>query len=352
MAYPLRFGLLADIQLADKDNTHFEGRTRLHREVASKLASAVDALLEAHDDDAASDGRGGLAAVVSLGDLVDGYPEAPDTDAARSASDLAAVLSELSRLEARGARVLHAIGNHDLSVPRRELAAALGLPAGSSGYYSARLAEGWRVVVLDTTDVSIYGHPKGSPEAAAAEAWLARLAAAAAPNAQPWNGGASDAQLGWLRRELAAASDAGERVIVACHHPLVSGSAPDHYLAWNAAEITAAFDAHPGLVPLVLTGHFHAGGHVQVNGTHYVTLEGLVESPSGSTSFAVIDVSPEEGLITIAGGGYASTRALPLPPAPAGRAAAAAVAAAAAEPHAAPAHAAAAARPRAVAGQA
>lgn len=76
----------------------------------------------------------------------------------------------------------------------------------------------------------------------------------------PWNGGASDAQLDWLARELAAAADAGERVVAACHHPLVPGSAPSHYLAWNAAQITAAFDARPGLVPLVVRAGGGAGG--------------------------------------------------------------------------------------------
>jgi hypothetical protein len=56
---------------------------------------------------------------------------------------------------------------------------------------------------------------------------------------------------------------------------------------------------------------------MQVNGTHYVTLEGLVESPTGSNSFAVVSVSPADGTITIAGGGYASGRVLQLPPKPA-----------------------------------
>ncbi len=61
-----------------------------------------------------------------------------------------------------------------------------------------------------------------------------------------------------------------------------------------------------------LTGHFHAGAAAEVNGTHYVTLEGLVEAPSGSNAFAVVTIGADA--ITIRAGGYASSRVLPLPP--------------------------------------
>jgi hypothetical protein len=94
--------------------------------------------------------------VVSLGDLIDGYPGLPN-DRELSLADLAVVLGELDRLEAAGAPLRHAIGNHDCHVPRAELVAALKIP---SGYYSAPLAPGWRLVVLDTNDVSLYGHGK------------------------------------------------------------------------------------------------------------------------------------------------------------------------------------------------
>lgn len=96
-----------------------------------------------------------------------GHAGAPDNEA-RSAADLATVTSELARLSEAGVPVRHCLGNHDLAVPRPRLLASLGLPplpAGSSGYFSAPLAEGWRLVVLDTTEVSVYGSPKvgGAP---------------------------------------------------------------------------------------------------------------------------------------------------------------------------------------------
>jgi hypothetical protein len=250
---------------------------------------------------AASTHAGGLVAVVGLGDYVDGYLGASD-GAARSEADLARlVVPQFARLAAAGAPVRPALGNHDLAVPRPRLVRALGLPEGSRGWYSAPLAPGWRLVVLDTTDISVYGAPKvrgqggaqvvaltngpvqglgrlwqrhrhalphahtpprpappapqpqGSAEAAAASAQLAALAASGAPNALDWNSGVGRKQLDWLRVELAGARRARERVVVAAHHPLVVGSAPAHYLAWNAGEILAAFDAHPGVVALVVS---------------------------------------------------------------------------------------------------
>ncbi|KAI8469407.1 MAG: Metallo-dependent phosphatase-like protein [Monoraphidium minutum] len=349
-----RFGLLTDIQCADKEDTQFEGRTRHYRQVPDKLRAAVGELLRLHadggrvdsharaaagapapapaspgsDSDAANNagapapppalagaaaGVGvvppGLAALLHLGDMIDGYPGDP-SDTARSLTDLNLVISELGRAEAAGVRVVHTLGNHDLAVPRAELAVALGLPAGRGGYHSARLAEGWRVVVLDTTEISVYGRGEGAPETAEARATLAALAAAGAPNATEWNSGAGAAQRAWLRAELAAAAAAGERVVAAAHHPLAEGSAPAHYLAWDHAELRAALEDTPGLVPLVLTGHFHAGGAVRSNGTSYVTLEGLVEAPPGSNAYAVVEVAPAAGTITVHGGGYATSRVL------------------------------------------
>ena len=50
--------------------------------------------------------------------------------------------------------VLHAIGNHDLAVPREQLAAALDLQADRT-YFELPVAgvEGWRLIVLYTVCV-------------------------------------------------------------------------------------------------------------------------------------------------------------------------------------------------------
>ena len=60
----------------------------------------------------------------------------------------------------------HVVGNHCLSVPRAALLSRLRLPAS---YYAAPLAPGWRLIVLDTTEMSGHsGYPPDSEQASAA----------------------------------------------------------------------------------------------------------------------------------------------------------------------------------------
>ena len=54
--------------------------------------------------------------------------------------------------------VHHAIGNHCLSVKRQHLRQRLGIP---ESYYSVLLVPGWRLIVLDTTEMS--GHSNLPP---------------------------------------------------------------------------------------------------------------------------------------------------------------------------------------------
>lgn len=107
------------------------------------------------------------------------------------------------------------------------------------GFYSFSPHPGWRVVVLDSYDVSLLDAAQGAghPLRAAAEAVMA-----ANPNANKhspegleglakrfveFGGGVSPAQLGWLRRQLAGAAAAGQRALVAGHVPFCPGTCPE-----------------------------------------------------------------------------------------------------------------------------
>ncbi|KAI8465760.1 MAG: Metallo-dependent phosphatase-like protein [Monoraphidium minutum] len=316
------FAVVADIQYADKDDGHFEGRTQRFRQVPAKLAAAADAMLAEHarlraaPAPAAAAGAppgGGLAALLHLGDIIDGYGGEPD-GAACAERDLALVEAQLARVSAAGPPLRHVLGNHCFGLPRAALLPRLGFPKGR-GYYAAPLAAGWRLLVLDTTDVSLFGHDEADPEAAEAKAWLAAHPVSEHPNAQTWNGGASGAQLSWLRARLADAAAAGGRVVVAAHHPLAPGAAPAHYLSWSHRELRAAFEERPGVVALVLAGHYHPGGAAEVGGIHYVTLEGLLEAPPGGNAFAFVDVYGDR--IAVRGQGAATSRELRLAAPPA-----------------------------------
>lgn len=117
----------------------------------------------------------------------------------------------------------HVVGNHCLSVPRASLLARLRIPAS---YYSALLAPGWRLMVLDTTEMSGHsGYPPESEQVREAAAFVvSHPMGREHPQMASWNGGTTQHQLSWLSKELKKAEAAGELVISASHHQVSMAS--------------------------------------------------------------------------------------------------------------------------------
>ena len=64
-------------------------------------------------------------------------------------------------MQAETTTFLHVIGNHCLTVPRNRLMDELNMP---SSYYSRELPGKWRLIVLDTTEMSGHSqYPEASP---------------------------------------------------------------------------------------------------------------------------------------------------------------------------------------------
>ena len=266
----LAFGLLADVQYADADA---DGE-RHYRASLPKLRAAVAGLAAAKP-----------ALVLHLGDFID-----------RDFGSFAALAPVLEPL---GAPVHHLLGNHDYSVADADKArvpSTLGMP---HDYYLIRLP-GLRILMTDTTDAAAYKHPAGSPRAAAARAALP-------PNAPPWGGGMGDAQLAWLDRELAAASAAGDRVIVCGHHPLLPA---DGHQTWNAAAVVDLLDRHRCVIAW-FNGHHHGGGEEVRNGVPFITFKSLLHHP-GQTAWCLVRVTADT--LAITGHGRETSRAFPLRP--------------------------------------
>lgn len=91
-----------------------------------------------------------------------------------------------------------------------------------------------------------------------------------------YNGGISSVQMRWLKSQLESAQANGERIVIACHHPVGQGSCRPTHMAWNSVEIQEAI-VSSGVVPLVLSGHDHPGGYACVEDTHFVTVHGMLE---------------------------------------------------------------------------
>lgn len=286
-----KLGVIADAQYGDKD-------TKGHRDYRGSLAKLEQAT--------AAIGRvEGICGVLHLGDLIEGHgsgerAQTREQQHAASAHDLQQIMAVLHAQPAAGPRpVWNVVGNHDHSLPRSELHAAFDPDRRSNPvhpaalYYDCELAEGWRLVVLDTTAVSTangFRWPPAGPTGAelleAADRYLA--VHEGEDNAVDWNGGVGAAQLAWLAGVLARCAAAGERAVVCGHAPLLPEASDAWHVAWDWEEVVAVLDAQSGVVALYLSGHDHRGGYARsAAGVPHVTVAGMVEAPSGSNAYAV-----------------------------------------------------------------
>ncbi|MCX6951043.1 MAG: metallophosphoesterase [Verrucomicrobia bacterium] len=256
-------GLVTDAQYADIEAKG----TRYYRASVGRLAEAVEHF----------NGRD-LAFCAHLGDLIDQQWKSFD---------------EITKpLAASRHRFHHLLGNHDFDV-LDELKPRVPERLAMQRRYRSFAHEGFQFVILDTNDVSTYAHRAGTPEHAAAAEELARVKAAKATQAQPWNGGIGAVQLAWFDRTCTEARATGRKVIVFAHHPVAPANVHN---VWNDAAVLAVIDRHPHVV-VWLNGHNHAGNFAERNGVPYVTMHGMVETP-GTTAFATARLLPDRLVLT------------------------------------------------------
>ncbi|RWY70971.1 phosphatase [Rhizobium leguminosarum] len=250
-----RFGIIADPQYAA-----IAPHIAMDRYYANSLAK-VAAAIEVFNGEQ-------LSFVMTLGDVIDRRFSSFD--------DILPVYETL-RHEA-----LFLLGNHDFSVSAghlSEVAARLGMP---SPYYSF-VRHGWRFVVLDGNEVSIFAPPEGHPHRALAAEMLAELQAKGARNAHRWNAALSDEQFAWLGDEIAKAAAAGEKVIVMYPvHP------PSEHGMWDS-ERTVALLASSSNVVAYLNGHDHVGNYGMAGACHFLNFKGVVDTEM-ENAFAIVEV--------------------------------------------------------------
>ena len=259
----LRFGLLTDCQYADLP----PAGVRFYRESPRKLADAIAELNELE-----------LAFTFHLGDLIDRDMKSFDT-----------ILPIAATLKSP---LHHLLGNHDFDGPDDLKAKVPGKLGLTETYYRLRHS-GVRFLILDTTDVSTYRYPEGTPATRKAQAELDRLRTAGDPSANPWNSAVGPRQLTWLKKELTAATAAGEPVLVLGHHPIAPAGAHN---AWNHKALLALLKAHP-CVKAYLNGHNHAGAYINSDGLHCLTLDGMLDTKDRN-AFAHAAVFPDRLEVT------------------------------------------------------
>ena len=248
------FGVLADVQYADKDRSG----ARHYRTSLGRLASCVKDLNQRD-----------LAFVVQLGDFIDDGKDSFDD-----------VMPIWKKLKATRRSV---IGNHDLPFLRERALRKLEL---ASSHYDFAVGETWRFVVLDGMDVSLYGYPKNHPKRREATKMLAALKEQKFDNAQRWNGGIGKSQLAWLERVLIDAKQQQQRVVLCCHFPILEKASSSFHLLWNHLTVRKLLAKHE-CVFAWCNGHDHKGGYAQDAGIHHLTFAGMVEAPE-KNAFAVV----------------------------------------------------------------
>ena len=272
----VRFGVVADPQYAPVPPS----RTRFFANSLWKLSVAVDAFNQQE-----------LDFVVTLGDVID-----------RHAQSFQHILPIYRELRAEHRVVL---GNHDFSVHRDYLETVPTFLGLAERHYEFTVG-GVRFIALDGNDLSLYANREGTDGYAASRAMYDALVAADAPNAQRPNGGLSLAQLAWLRARLDAARAEGLPVVVLSHFP--AAPAGGSLNLWNADDVVMMLGEYDNVLAY-LNGHDHAGNYAQVDGIHYVTFEGMVDTPA-ETAYGVVEIYPDR--LVIEGEGRLTDRELPL----------------------------------------
>jgi len=258
VAAELSFGVIADPQYADAETAG----TRFYRKSLGKLETAIQDL-----------NRHELAYVTTLGDLID-----------RDLMSFDAVMPIYDKLRHPHFPIC---GNHDFSVEDADKSKVLEKLKLPSAYYSKSIA-GWRCIFLDGTDVAVYRHPSNDTRTAEARKRMQELKQAGKTQAQEWNGGIGPEQMVWLEKELVAAREARQRVILFNHYPVFPAGG---YNLWNADELLELIGKND-LIVAYMNGHKHAGNYATHQGCHFLNFKGMVETEN-DTAYAIVRCFPD-----------------------------------------------------------
>jgi len=257
------FGVIADCQYADRDNTTALGSDDRHihdnhyRDSLGKLEETIDFFNTQE-----------LEFIVHLGDFVDEHitQNAPP------------VLEVVARAHAP---FWHVLGNHDYMKAQCSEQDILQLYGLTVPYYSNVVA-GHRFIVLDTNELGVIKHAENTPAYEDGAKYLQQYIDAGVPQAKSWNGGVSDAQLEWLTMQIAEANAKNERVILFSHHPVFP---PNGSNALNDEEVLSTIDKSEG-VAAYLNGHNHFGAVGVRKDVPYITMPAILQGTTNAYSVA------------------------------------------------------------------
>jgi len=262
----LRFGMVTDVHYADADPLY----NRYFRESIEKMTECVDFMNEQK-----------VEFLIELGDFKD-QNTPPDEE------QTVAYLQSIERsFQKFDGPTYHVLGNHDLdSISKEQFQRNVANAdiSGDSTYYSFDRI-GIHFIVLDANFMADgNAYDRGNFE---------------------WNEAyVSEAELGWLRKDLAGTQLPS---IIFTHQQLgglgvtdISNAEAVRKVLQESGKVLAGFD-----------GHNHAGGHNIIEGIHHYTLKAMVDgSGKKNSSYAVVEITPERNIVVT---GYRIAVSLDLP---------------------------------------
>jgi manganese-dependent ADP-ribose/CDP-alcohol diphosphatase len=191
----------------------------------------------------------------------------------------------------------HVLGNHDFSVPddmKDQVPNLLKMP---SRYYHFDL-QGWRFIILDGNDLSFHAYPANSELHRVSSEYYT----ATGTDSPKWNGAVGSVQMQWLEERLTEATDLKLKVIIYCHFPVFPENI--HNL-WNGSKVLKLITGYK-VVKAYINGHNHAGNYGISGGIHFLTLQGMVDTPENS--YAILSLFSDH--LEVEGFGREESRSL------------------------------------------
>ncbi|XP_014353461.1 manganese-dependent ADP-ribose/CDP-alcohol diphosphatase isoform X2 [Latimeria chalumnae] len=305
------FGVIADIQYADiEDGYNFSrSRKRYYRNSINLLRNAVAKWNKETVQP---------KFILQLGDVIDGF------NAEHKASEKA-LQTAIEEFNICTVPVHHIWGNHEFYnftrdylitsmlnskhledttvIPPPGVNEGKTMEAKSETFYGYHFSPfpKFRFVLIDSYDLSILGRTQSSKKYQVSLRMLKKHNKNENLNVSPavfggipyfvqFNGGFSQEQLEWLHKVLTFSDGNQEKVTVVGHIPIHPLATDLLCLAWNYTEILSVLQSHKSVV-CFLAGHDHDGGyHQDEHGIHYITFEGVIETPPDSNAFGTIYV--------------------------------------------------------------
>jgi len=249
---PFKVGVIADCQYCNCEVKW----GRYYKKSPQRLKEAVAEL-----------NKDSLAYTIHLGDFID-----------QKIKSLDSILPTWNALQSKK---YHVLGNHDFDVGQTNKQKLLNKLNIKNRYYSF-IEHNWKFIVLDGNDLSFYGTLTKEKEQQT-DSLFNQLKDKNLPYLKRWNGGLSNTQINWIKKELDEAVEKKQKVVFYCHFPIFP---VDNDNLWNRDQFLEVIKPYKN-IKAFFNGHNHNGAYEMVNNVHYLTFKGMVDTENTS-AFAKI----------------------------------------------------------------